>query len=211
MPKFLIFILSFLVLLVGCHKSSKTYYDTGEVNEEFEVNQDGLKHGLYTRYFINGTVQEKSEFVSGIQVGIKKLFYEDGKLESESQYQNGKLNGYHRVYHKNGKLSVDAIYENNEFSGIFKKFSEKGVLIETVNFVNGTEDGPFEEYYENGKIKWKGTYKTFSNDNIKEVGELDSIGLDGELKKKMICDSLFNRTVYLKVGTEVVINKLPIK
>ncbi|MFM2393988.1 MAG: hypothetical protein RLZZ546_1970, partial [Bacteroidota bacterium] len=71
-------------------------------------------------------------------------------------------------------------------------------LKEVVSFIHGNEDGPFEEYYENGKIMWKGSYK-MQNDEPREYGSLDSFGMDGQVAKKMFCDSLFLcRTIWRK-------------
>lgn len=175
---------------LSCKKSAKTYYDTGEMKEVISLNSDSLKHGEYKRFHINGNIAETGEFENGKQVETKKLFFDNGKLESESKYENGILQGFHRVYYPSGKLMIDAKYENNMLSGSFKKFYENGVIKEVVTFVEGEENGPFEEYYQNGKIMWKGTYKMF-NDEPRESGELDSFGLDGQIAKKMFCDSLF--------------------
>ena len=194
-----IFCLLFSLIIVACNSSQKTYYDTGELKEIIEVNKEGMKHGKYKRFSITGNLSETSGFVNGNQHGIRTLYFESGTIESESKFENGKMDGYHRVNYPSGKLMIDAIYANNELNGTFKKFFENGTINEIVTFKNGEENGPFEEYYLNGKIKWKGSYRNGDH----EFGVLEHFSENGELLKKMECDTQFIcRTLWKKEGFE---------
>lgn len=179
--------LGFIILLISCaDKPILTFHENGTVDLEYYINKDSLRHGQLKRYLPNSTLAEESHYTNGKQDGIRILYYENGNPESKATYVNGKLSGTKQVFYDTGELLIDSKYENSEIIGVFKKYYKNGKLQEEVTFANNTENGPFIEYYENGRKKWQGNY--LNGDN--EFGIIEHFDEDGELIKKLECDSM---------------------
>ena len=195
--RYLIYSFTLLVLFSGCKKPEKTFHENGQLYEKFETDKEGLKHGLYERYFEDGTLAESTYFDHGNQHGKRTLYYPNGQIESVSDFENGKLHGKHLVYHDTGESMIDSDYKNSEIIGVLKKYYKNGNLQEEVTFANDIENGPFTEYYENGRVKWKGQY--LNGDY--EFGIIEHFDEDGELIKKLECDSMrICKTIWEKEG-----------
>jgi uncharacterized protein len=192
----LIIFLLLCLVSIGCKKADKTYYDTGELKELINVDDNGNRHGEYKRFDIDGVILETGQYEDGFQIGKKIIFYEKNLLEQESEYKEGEMHGMHKVYFKNGKLKTQATYQRGELNGPFKQFYEDGSIKEVLNFDGGEENGPFEEYYKSGKLKWQGTYY-----NGKEVSKLTLFDEQGTILKTMEYDSMgLGVTTYRKPG-----------
>lgn len=91
--------------------------------------KEGLKNGVWKKYYKNGALREKRIYKMGEKEGDYVGFYEDGSINFIFQFYNNEYNGKNRVWSKNG------------------------LLIEESNFINGYESGSQKRWYLNGKIK----------------------------------------------------------
>lgn len=173
------------LILLACTKTVKTNHDDGSIKEEYEVNKDGQKHGVYKRYYPEGVLAETSHFVNGVENGERKIYFPNGNLEYSLTNKNGLVEGKKMVYYDTGELLIDSEYKESKVVGKFIKYYKNGNIIEEVTFVDDLENGPFKEYYEDGTIKWKGQY--LNGDN--EFGIIESYDKSGQLIKKLECDS----------------------
>jgi antitoxin component YwqK of YwqJK toxin-antitoxin module len=74
-------------------------------------NDQGKRHGYWERYYTNGQLYYKGNFVDGIKHGYwEYYYYSNGQLYSKGNYVNGKLHGYWEYYHDNGKLNSKIYY-----------------------------------------------------------------------------------------------------
>ncbi|MGK0313974.1 MAG: antitoxin component YwqK of YwqJK toxin-antitoxin module [Saprospiraceae bacterium] len=178
--------LLFAIILSSCgDKTITTAYETGEKYEEYQYTGDSLKHGWYKTYSPEGVLTEKSNYINGKLDGERKIFTSDGQLEVIEQYDMDALNGGFKTYHSNGNVKLEGLYTGNVLAGIVKGYYPTGELMEEVMFEENMEQGPFKEYHTNGKLKWEGTYRK----GDKEFGLLKEFNEQGELIKKMLCDS----------------------
>lgn len=176
-----------LCVLTSCNgKTEREFYEDGNLLSQVKVDENGLRKGMYRRYYPDGTLAETTPYVAGKREGLQTMYAEDGSKESDTEYSDDKMNGFHKVYFPSGQLQINSVYKDNEIVGIFEKYYENGKLAEKVNFKDNKENGPFEEYHENGKLKWRGTYRDGDN----EFGLLENFNEEGELVKKMMCDSM---------------------
>lgn len=184
--RLLSFLVFFTLILSSCgDKMITTKYETGEKYEEYQYTGDSLKHGLYKSYSQGGILTEESIYIDGKLDGERKIYKTDGTLEVTEQYTMDALNGTFKTYHPNGNTKLEGMYTDNVLKGMVKGYYPTGELKEEVMFANNMEEGPFKEYHTNGKPKWEGTYR---NGN-KEFGLLNEFNEQGELIKKMLCDS----------------------
>lgn len=186
MRKFILLI--FLASFFACKKSEfKGFYEDGTLKEKYTYSEnETIKDGLYEHYSEDGSLDEKANYKKGTLQGERNLFYSNGQVEIIEMYKDGNLDGPYQVFHENGQLQISSNYINGVLEGILKKYDETGKLMEEVTFKDNAENGPFKEYYSNGKVQWVGNY--LNGDN--EFGLLKQFGEDGNLIKKMMCDSL---------------------
>jgi antitoxin component YwqK of YwqJK toxin-antitoxin module len=111
--------------------------NTSEIRKENLINlynEKGEKHGYWERYYGNGRLWYKGNYVDGREHGYWEVYFDNGRLDYKGNYLNGKKHGYWEDYYDNGQLAY------------------KG------NYVNGEPHGYWEVYYENGKLIYKGYY-----------------------------------------------------
>jgi len=83
----------------------KTYYDNGQVQQEFTFNQAGKREGP------------------------QKYFYSDGKTQIEGSWNNGKENGLVTEYHPDGSIKKTVNFANgNADIASIKEFQPKKVV-----------------------------------------------------------------------------------
>lgn len=108
----------------------KTYYDNGNVQEEYEVNKKGERHGITKLYHENGQLQVELIFANGIQDDGEIISYHDNGVKARQVIRlRSEFNGEYFEWHKNGQLKLEGIY-NNGNPTIIKQWSKDGLLIE---------------------------------------------------------------------------------
>ena len=120
-----------VVLYQGVPYSGKVYrfYPGGLDTLWVQSYKDGLKNGVWKKYFFNGEVKEERRFRKGKKEGDYVGYYSGGNKNFIFKFQNGEYNGTNKVWTK------------------------EGLLIEEANFKNGYEHGVQKTWYLNGKIK----------------------------------------------------------
>jgi antitoxin component YwqK of YwqJK toxin-antitoxin module len=118
------------IFIVACSnlKEKKEYYPTGEILENIQVDNNGMKQGeriiyfqngdiMFKKYYINDTINGKAyeyyhknilkaqqEYDKGLRVGVYKKYFESSKLQLIQHYNNkGKKEGEAIIYAENGK------------------------------------------------------------------------------------------------------------
>lgn len=112
--------------------------------------------GLETSYYQKGQIHYTKQLSEGVQHGQYKEYYIDGKIKEESNWENGKLKGYLSTYeyYKDGQL-LEKISHNGSLylpssAGKSKRYSPDGNII-TEN--EWSPDGSYSrEYTDNGKL-----------------------------------------------------------
>lgn len=168
----------------------------GQLVRSFSIDKDSLKQGDFMSYYSDGkSIYEHSQYVNDRLHGIRTLYYDNGNKEIVESYTNGVLNDSLLVYYADGQLKLIQKYTHGVLEGQAFKYYPDGTLQEEIWFSENLENGPFKEYYPNGNIKWTGHYKDGDN----ERGELLFYNENGQLAKKLFCDSLsICRTIWEK-------------
>ena len=155
-------------------------YDNGK--KLFATYSKGKWSGPAIEYYPNGIKSYEDLYENGKMV-FAKSWKPDGSICDVTQAIDG--NGVVQTYHPNGNTKLEGLYTDNVLQGMVKGYYPTGELKEEVMFADNMEEGPFKEYHINGNPKWEGTYR---NGN-KEFGLLNEFNEEGELIKKMLCDS----------------------
>lgn len=185
---FIVTMLVFALIVSACKDSSivNVKSDKNQIVESYKIGKDSVKNGFYKKFYEDGSLKETSTYSNGLLDGERILFFPNGAVEIKENYKNGQITGPYYEYYPNGQINTSFIYSNGNINGELLKYFENGKIEEKVTFVDGDENGPFTEYYENGTIHWQGQY--LNGDN--EFGLLKEFDENGQLIKKMMCDSL---------------------
>ncbi len=77
-------------------------------------NAKGNRHGYWERYYNNGNLMYKGNYVDGNRHGYWEGYYENGKLKYKGNYVDGKEHGYWESYYYNGNLYYKGFYDMGE-------------------------------------------------------------------------------------------------
>ena len=141
------------------NRTRRWNYDNGVRKEEYQVNKNGVKHGIYKLYHPNQQLIVEVNFTKGVQDDGKIISYHDnGKIAREVMFLNGKFNGEFLECYNNGKRKKQGFYVDNKQT-ILKEWSENGELKEEAPKENKAENlkliendnGLNEIYFENGR------------------------------------------------------------
>lgn len=189
MKGYLLFIISLTSCVFACkdRPATKTVVDpySGFTTHYSVIKNDTTYHGPYTKSDSAGVLLERGIYKEGELHGIREILFPDGKVKIRERYVNGKIADLYEYYFPNGNLQLKGYYVDGAMYGPWKKYDDQGNLLEVVTMVNNEEYGPFVEYNAAGKIQAEGMYLHGPN----EDGLLNLYDDDGELYKKMLCDS----------------------
>jgi antitoxin component YwqK of YwqJK toxin-antitoxin module len=169
---------------------------------QYEVNDEGEKHGEYVLLSSENDTLEHSYYENDELDGIRTLFSDSGAIEIVEKYEKGKLEGVYKGFYPSGALKYEGIYSQNEMKGLWTFYYESGNVKEKVNYLNNEENGPFLEYDDDGTLRAKGEY--IDGDN--EHGLLYLYDEDGAPARVMKCDRGVCITKWTPDSTEVHFN-----
>lgn len=102
--------------------------------EEYSKN---IRNGKSVKFFEDGTVAERINFVNDIRQGEWLQFYSNGKTFLKSYYKNGMLNGKMEVWFESGQIELSGYYKNNMREGHWQVYKEDGILKYELDYING--------------------------------------------------------------------------
>ena len=89
----------------------------GGVRLRYGLDDRGRRHGNYTAYYENGTVQLRARYRAGELEGTWASFYEDGSKHVYAKYRGGKLHGKWTERVPGGDLAASATYRDGLLDG----------------------------------------------------------------------------------------------
>ena len=104
------FLMIFVTALLNA-ESLETFYQTGELKERFEI-KDGVREGLYQKWYLNGQIGKQSFYKNGVLDGELTVWYPNGVVKATYPISKGKLQGIAKYYDSLGNLSWQ-VYEEN--------------------------------------------------------------------------------------------------
>ena len=104
----------FLIIFVTAlfhAESLETFYQTGELKERFAI-KDGVREGLYQKWYLNGQIGKQSFYKNGVLDGKLTIWYPNGVVKATYPISKGMIQGTAKYYDHQGNLSWQ-IYEDN--------------------------------------------------------------------------------------------------
>lgn len=120
----------------------KEYYKNGAI--KISSNYRDLQlHGLWVKYFPDGSTEWEVEYFNGFKHGYYKLYYANNQLKLEGKLKKGKKEGEELQYYENGQLEWNGNFKVNQRVKKWLHFDRNGSKIETIRFKNGkNKNGP---------------------------------------------------------------------
>jgi hypothetical protein len=88
--------------------------NTSEIRKENLINlynDKGERHGYWERYYDNGQLMYKGNYVNGKQHGYWEKYFDNGQLCYKGNYVNGEEHGYWEEYYSNGNKFYVGYYD----------------------------------------------------------------------------------------------------
>lgn len=91
---------------------STTYYPASETLAETIGYQDGIKHGVFKKYFPDGAIMIDGSYKNNQFDGDYTVYYSDGIIEVKGKYMEGKKIGEWEYFDETGKQITEEEYQN---------------------------------------------------------------------------------------------------
>ncbi|MEN7549850.1 hypothetical protein AAG747_18135 [Rapidithrix thailandica] len=169
--------------------SFKTYYDNGNVQDEFTI-RFGKLDGLYKNYYETGELRNTAEMKDGMYHGKRKIFDKEGKPVRVYTFSRDSLIAEEILYyHNNGNKAAQykwSLYQDGleNLEGDYKQRVRNVWFSETDMVPYAMAYGYHKLYHTNGQLKMEG--KMFDN---QKVGVWKKYDRNGELVKTDVMES----------------------
>lgn len=133
----------------------ETYYGGGAVRERYEAQvQKGVetRHGPYTSFFEDGTIEIQATYSEGQLDGIYQLFDPSAVLQERAHYTAGQYNGSVELFYPDGALMESSEYSMGIRDGAMRFFSPEGDLLEEQIYALGIPTSRSYFSYELGSL-----------------------------------------------------------
>jgi antitoxin component YwqK of YwqJK toxin-antitoxin module len=153
-------------------KTYESYFSDGKLREKYSYKKVGSfedidgypKEGIYIKYYDNGQLEAKGNYVNGKKVGVFTEFHENGRIKNQTV--RGKLGKKisEVEYYSNGnikfKRSIDCItLKNGKKLSFQEEYDDYGYCKKfTYNYPSGVLDGDFKVFDNNGRVTKEVTY-----------------------------------------------------
>lgn len=131
----------------------ESHHPNGQVKESLEV-KNGRPHGLYRKYFDDGSIRDSKFYKAG---KISGDFWPNGQLKRKESRK-----GKQRIiewYYPSGALQKRYVMDKDGYaSEPIRRFHENGQLAEEVTTVHGKRSGPWRRFFEDGSPELEATH-----------------------------------------------------
>lgn len=173
----------------------KKFWHFNELKSEVYSVENGIKHGDYQSWTMQGFPKESGQYQEGLREGEWKLWYRLRKPLAVGHYLKGKKEGEWIYNYPQGGIRVKETFTKGDSTGVWesyyvpekggglkssnscfravkvgaqKKFSESGRLIENIKCKSGIKDGSYEGFDDQGELIVKGFYIRGKKDSVWE-------------------------------------------
>lgn len=109
----------------------KKYYDNGQIEATFQLDDEGQPYGFYKQWYPNGQLALEKEYRAGSIAHTEKHWDEEGHLVEEIHYNERNELSKQRLYYLNGQIGIDTTWDDYDRPNgicISKHYNEEGQL-----------------------------------------------------------------------------------
>lgn len=130
--------------------SLKSWYDNGQLIQEQLRDENGKLHGEIVRYYRDGTVRSRLNYVHGVQEGPQ--YTTNQTIESYTLRNGRKVGEYSRTVHGGGLLERGTLDDQGNKTGTWYYGHGTDHVSREETYVNGQIHGERKQYYSNGAL-----------------------------------------------------------
>jgi len=130
MARIIILSILFVISLISCTNKQKTFYDNGNIKEEYWV-KNNKKNGIYKTYYKNGNIKEQHIFELDKKIDSSLVFYHKhpNVIKEKTKYIKDNDTLHISVYYTNGVLyNHGKVLPNGNKYGWWELYTYKGEL-----------------------------------------------------------------------------------
>jgi uncharacterized protein len=142
--------------------------------------KNGLKHGYFKEFDLNGNLLSATKYVDGEKfekaeelqkLDVRTDYYPNGKVKVVATYtKDGVPEGVRREYNEKGEVEKSYIFrygiivgegiftDAGQKQGMWKEYYDDNNLKATGKYTDDSRDGFWKFYYKNGNLEQKGKY-----------------------------------------------------
>ncbi len=150
-------LLAVLLMLQGCSKTQKEYYENGKLRYEIE-KQDGRYNGKATFYYANGLKQHECFYLNDTLQGLSTRWYNNGKVYAMEHYKDNHLHGQALYFDMNGKKTREENYHLDTLHGDSFEYYPSGQIKIQGAYYKGMYDGKWLYFEDDGTIVGMGEF-----------------------------------------------------
>ena len=136
------------------------YHKESNVRKEIQHYSEGKPAGSWTKKLPNKQIIGKYSYLDGVRHGVFTEWYENGTRAKKGIYQEGQLNGAFFEYTKLGRMKRSILYDKGKKIGIERFWYSGGARQRNLSRNDaGRLDGRWQAWHENGRIKTRREYR----------------------------------------------------
>jgi uncharacterized protein len=114
----------------GYDATCSEWFESGQLALEGEYRYENSdEHGLVTKWYENGNIEQQAYYSFGTLEGLYKDYYESGTLKTKTLYKNGKKYGLYTSYYSSGEKKIAGVFsEEGELVGNYRFYKLDGSL-----------------------------------------------------------------------------------
>lgn len=136
---------------------------------QFDIN--GKRTGIWRKYYNNGKIRYKGQFLNGKEVGVFKFYSNTSATHPEivKEFLPSSNKAVVKFYDENQKLKTkgEMIGKKREGKWIYY-FSDRKIFSEE-NYKDGKLHGILKNYYPNGKLTQESNYKNGKRHGLSKI------------------------------------------
>lgn len=145
---------------------------------DLNENDNWIFDGESIIYYETGEVEEEYNYVKDKIDGLRKTFYKSGQLKAVRNYENGILQGEYNSFYESGANHIRFNFINGLIEGDWISYFESGAIKQTVKYVNGKKQGFLKDYKISGKLNFVQKYENdirTSEESFYESGKTERV------------------------------------
>ena len=161
--------------------------------------------GLYEKYYDEGELKTKGQYLNKKRVGEWKNYYKNGQVSRIYSYEDGEKSKEYTSYYKDGVKRYQTqkegeyyvsrgYFETGELqterllkNGYYKEFRENGTLKISSFYLDYQLFGTWSRFYEDGQLEWSVEFEDgYRNGGYINYYENGQVHVEGTIVKEML-------------------------
>jgi antitoxin component YwqK of YwqJK toxin-antitoxin module len=144
---------------------TKRYNNSGVLLSTGIIDEQGLRQGDWTFYFLSGKVKSVGKYKNNRRQDEWVFYHENGQIEQKGEYdKRGKETGPWIWYFDNGNVLREEVFKDGLEDGVAIEYQRNGEIISKGTYVEGIKEG--EWFYDVGDEIEQGNYKAGLKDGV---------------------------------------------